>query len=298
MTFGLGTFLAWGLSLGALAGWATIIPMIVAMPMGVCLSRYFLLHHRFKSYFLAPREKRLRSNLDLICETCGKPLFSVAAALALLGLGSYLALELSLLRIFFQYLFPEAPINFVFSAIMLLICVMYTVLGGYKGVFHTDFFQVIVIGVFISVLFALWIDSLFSNPSRVSSAFSPFAFYSGNPQPLSFILDPITSLSKLFETLAKGVALVVLVISWVLGSPDYWIRTVGTLRESFAIKIPSFLRPSRRRQRPALRSAEDTIRRSFSWSWYSAPLVGCVPILLGWLLPRQTPENRADAVEH
>jgi Na+/proline symporter len=120
-----------------------------------------------------------------------------------------LTTELSVLRVFLQYLFNLPPPEvLVLLFMILLVCYAYVFIGGFRAVLITDYFQLIVVLTFLGFLLA--------------------------SADLNFVRHiPSPAVAKVHWTLAQQVILhigcFVGSFSWTFANIDQWYRTAGTL---------------------------------------------------------------------
>jgi len=197
-----------------------VISFIIAMPLALSIisspafERFYFKDDSF--------DRHNFSIIDFIGFSLGGATKTIFGLVVLIYLFIYLLAEFSLIRLSYSVIFPNAPVSaFIFILGFMSICFMYTFLGGFVGILLTDRWQLIYILLSIFVILHL-------NPKLYNilydNSYSLYAFTANQIRP---------------KEICRYIALLIYVISWLIGGVDFWARNVCTLRnksvESLAI---------------------------------------------------------------
>lgn len=204
------------LSAGYEWGWQIIFPIVAGCACG--LFAILKLTHHPK---VLAREERIRGG-DFLGGASYLATLGSRASLPYYGflICGYLAMlitEMVVLRAFLGFLIDLPAGELILTiATILLVCYGYVYIGGFLGVLVTDYFQLMVVFVFVG----LWLTSV----SHHASFHVPSAFAS------HLVFTPIAR-SLLYVGVFAGA------FAWMFASVDQWYRTTGTLELRHARRV-------------------------------------------------------------
>jgi hypothetical protein len=195
------------LSAGYEWGWQIVFPMIAGCVLGLAAILKLTQHPRLSADGPPHKIPYLRgaSYLATLGSRSTTPYFAFAIA----AYGAMLITEIVVLRGFVGSLIDLPAAELVMTiATILIVCYAYVFIGGFRGVLVTDYFQLMVVFVFVG----LWFASM-SHHSH---------FHIPSPTASHLHLTGWTRLLLYIGVCGGSVA-------WMFASVDQWYRTIGTL---------------------------------------------------------------------
>jgi hypothetical protein len=195
------------LSAGYEWGWQIIFPLISGCAAGLAAILKLTQHPRLIANDTADGTSYVRGASYLAAFGSRSAMSYYAFIIA--AYGAMLVTEIVVLRGFIGSLtgLPVADLVLMIATV-LIVCYAYVFIGGFRGVLITDYFQLMVVFVFVG----LWFVSMFSrthlhipSPTTTHAAFTPW--------------------TKCF----LDVGLFSGAFAWMFASVDQWYRTIGTL---------------------------------------------------------------------
>lgn len=204
------------LSAGYVWGWQIIFPMIAGSLVGLVAILKVSQHPQ-----VAAHEQRIERGAFVY----GASYLAIVDSRAkmayygfiLVGYTAMLITEIVVLRTFLGFVtgLPAYELVLMIGTV-LLVCYGYVYIGGFRGVLVTDYFQLLVVFVFVG----LWLTAIsFRTTTDIPAA---------NVSKLSF--TPLTRVLLHGGIFAGAFA-------WTFASPDQWYRTLGTLQRSAAKQV-------------------------------------------------------------
>jgi len=195
------------LSAGYEWGWQMIFPMFAGCAVGLAAILKLTQHPRLTGNVTPRKNPYLRgaSYLAILGSRTTMPYYAFLIA----AYGAMLITEIVVLRGFIGALtgLPAAELVMTIATVV-IVCYAYVFIGGFRGVLVTDYFQLMVVFVFLG----LWFTSIF----RGTQLHIP------SPMTAHVAFTPWTR-SLLYLGIFSGA------LAWMFASVDQWYRTIGTL---------------------------------------------------------------------
>ncbi len=214
--FSLTMFLFTAVPLGYIYGAPLIIVLIISLIIVMPLALKIISSPAFERFYFEKEDpfiQRHLSIIDFVGFSLGSATKTIYGLVVLIFLFLFLLAEFSLIRVSYSVIFPNAPVSsFVFISGFMSICFMYTFLGGFIGILKTDRWQLVYILISVFVILHLH-PKLYNILYDHHTSLYTFTEHQGSP-------------AKIF----KYIALLIYLVSWLIGSVDFWARNVCTLK--------------------------------------------------------------------
>jgi hypothetical protein len=195
------------LSAGYEWGWQIIFPMITGCAAGLAAILKLTQHPRLSAGTASQKIPYLRGASYLA--TLGSRTTMPYYAFVIAAYGAMLITEIVVLRGFIGSLIELPPAELEMTiATVLIVCYAYVFIGGFRGVLVTDYFQLMVVFVFVG----LWFASMFHHTH----------FHIPSPSAAHLRL---TGWMRFLLYIGVGGGS----FAWIFASVDQWYRTIGTL---------------------------------------------------------------------
>jgi hypothetical protein len=204
------------LSAGYVWGWQIIFPMIVGSLVGLAA-----ILKLSKSPKVVASEDRIKRGAFVYGASYLAVLGSRSSlayyVFLIVGYCAMLVTEIVVLRAFIGYFTDLMAAELLLTiATILVVCYAYVYIGGFRGVLVTDYFQLIVVFVFVG----LWIVEVAHSPNvHLPSPFTSKTAFTGPARAYMYL-----------GVFAGAFA-------WTFASIDQWYRTLGTLPAQMARRV-------------------------------------------------------------
>lgn len=216
--FSLNAFLVMGIGIGMNYGSIAFLIAVIGGVTALIIARNLVKSREFEKIFFTsqPCETSNFSIIDLASESLGNTTKILHGLIILVFLFLFLILEFALIRLCYSEYFPNSvikPLLFIF--LFMLVCFMYTFLGGFRGILRTDKWQlVIIIGATGLIIYSFYPNTASAISENIHAIYS--------------LKIPKSIPLSLF--ILKCLGIVIYMICWTIGSADFWIRTICTLK--------------------------------------------------------------------